>query len=67
MPDQLRGVAGEQATGVKEPSKTVLVGEAPAWSCYSWHQPRKVVAAESGDFWFNNARCVTSFVDEGVK
>ena len=58
------GVGGEQDTAVKEPSKTVLVGEFPAWHCFSWHQPRKV---RSGIYQFNNARCVTSFVDGGVK
>ena len=57
------GVGGEQSTSIKEPSRTVLVGETAAWPCYSWHQPQK---AGSGNYRFNNARCVTSFVDGRV-
>jgi prepilin-type N-terminal cleavage/methylation domain-containing protein len=62
------GVGGEQATAVKEPSKTVLVGEAAAWLCYSWHQPQKVGRlGTDGPSWINNARCATSFVDGSAK
>jgi len=64
IPDKFLGVGGEQVTAIKEPSKTVLVGEIVAWSCYSWHQPRKVA---DGNCQFNNARCVTSFADGHVK
>ena len=64
IPEPALGVGGEQATGVKEPSKTVLVGEGAAWLCYSWHQRRRT---GSVNFRFNDARCVTSFVDGHVK
>jgi prepilin-type N-terminal cleavage/methylation domain-containing protein len=66
IPEPPLGVSGEQATAVKEPSRTVLVGEAVAWLCYSWHQPRKVIQAATDNFRFSNARCVTSFVDGRV-
>ena len=62
-PKELLGVGGSQSGSIKEPSRTVLVAETAAWPCYSWHQPRKVA---SGNFRFNNARCVTSFVDGRV-
>lgn len=64
IPNPPLGVGGEQAAAVEEPSKTVLVAEFAAWPCYSWHEPRK---GQSGNFRFNNARCVTSFVDGHVK
>ena len=63
IPEPPLGVGGEQATSIKEPSRTVLVAEFAAWPCYSWHQPQKV---GSGNYRFNNARCVTSFVDGRV-
>ena len=64
IPDPPLGVGGEQATSVREPSKTVLVGETAAWPCYSWHQRRRT---GSVNFRFNDARCVTSFVDGRVR
>jgi len=63
-PKELFGVAGEPDTSIREPSRTVFVGEGAAWRPFSWHQPRKI---RSGNYRFNNARCVTSFVDGHVK
>jgi len=64
IPNPPLGVGGEQAPAVKQPSKTVLVAETAAWPPFSWHQPGNI---RSGNFRFNNARCVTSFVDGHVE
>jgi prepilin-type N-terminal cleavage/methylation domain-containing protein len=63
-PAQLLGVGQEQDTGIREPSRTVLVAESAAWPCYSWHKPKR---STRDNFRFNNARCVTSFVDGQVQ
>ena len=33
------GIAGRKISSIKDPSKTVLVAETPAFWPYSWHQP----------------------------
>lgn len=63
-PKELLGVGLEQLTSILEPSKTVMIAEITAWSCYSWHEAR---AAGDGNYRINNARNVTSFVDGHVK
>jgi hypothetical protein len=55
------GIAGVRITSIKEPAKTVLVAETPAFFPYSWHQPR----LGEGPM-FNDARDVVSFVDGHV-
>jgi len=55
------GIAGLKESTVAEPAKTVLVGEMPAWVCFSWHAPRKTVISA-----FNDARNVSGFVDGHV-
>ncbi len=49
------GIAGRKISSVKEPVKTVLVAEVPAFVPFSWHQPVRSIA--------NNARDMVSFVD----
>ena len=44
---------------IREPAKTVLIGEMPAWICFSWHAPQRASA-------FNGAMNLTSFVDGHV-
>ena len=62
-PDDLRGVGQTQDTAVQEPSRTVMVADAAAWPCFSWHAPKK---PRAGNYRFNNAWCVTGFVDGHV-
>jgi prepilin-type N-terminal cleavage/methylation domain-containing protein len=52
------GIAGLKITAIKEPVKTVLVAEAPAFFPYSWHQPRR----GEGPM-FNDAKDTVGFVD----
>jgi len=52
------GIAGLKLSTIKEPAKTLLVGEAPAFFPYSWHQPRPGEGPT-----FNDAKNVVSFVD----
>lgn len=55
------GIAAVKITSIKEPVKTVLVAETPAFFPYSWHQPR------SGDGpRFNDAKDMIGFVDGHV-
>lgn len=55
----LAGIAGLKETAIREPSKTILIGEMPAWICFSWHAPQRASA-------FNGAMNLTSFVDGHV-
>ena len=55
------GIAGLKITSIKEPVKTVLVAETPAFFPYSWHQPRR-----GGGSMFNDAKDMVSFVDGHV-
>ena len=53
------GIAGLKESSVVEPTRTVLVGEMPAWIPFSWHNPQKA-------FQFNNAMNQINFVDGHV-
>ena len=60
------GIAGLKLSSIKDPVKTILLAEIPAYDPYSWHQPKK------GDLqfwppWFNNAQNMVSFVDGHVR
>jgi hypothetical protein len=55
------GVAGRMISSIKEPARTVLVAEYPAWFPFSWHDPKP--PPTSG---FKDARNVVSFVDGHV-
>jgi prepilin-type N-terminal cleavage/methylation domain-containing protein len=52
------GIAGRQLASIKEPARTVLVAESPAFFPYSWHEPKP----GEGPM-FNDASNVVSFVD----
>jgi prepilin-type N-terminal cleavage/methylation domain-containing protein len=59
------GVAGWKMSSIKDPVKTILVAELPAFYPYSWHHP----ARESdfvNDSHFNDARDLVSFADSHV-
>ena len=60
----LFGVGGMPVAGIKNPSRTVLLAEAPAFDPFSWHQPRKPLSSETCKF--NDAMNVVSFVDGHV-
>ncbi len=58
------GIAGRTLSSIKNPSKTILVTEAPALIPYSWHEPKRPLAQENAIF--NNAKDMVSFVDGHV-
>jgi prepilin-type N-terminal cleavage/methylation domain-containing protein/prepilin-type processing-associated H-X9-DG protein len=53
------GIAGLKENSIVEPTKTILVGEMPAWISFSWHNPRSALQ-------FNNAMAQVAFVDGHV-
>ena len=54
------GIAGQKLSSIKNPVKTVLVAEMPAYMPWSWHQPMSRTPL------FNDARDIVSFVDGHV-
>ncbi len=58
-------IAGRKISSIKEPTRTLLVFELPAIFPYSWHEPRRPLAAENAVF--NNAMNMASFVDGHAK
>lgn len=58
------GIAGRTLSSIKNPVRTVLVAEDPAFIPYSWHDPKP--AAANGAPMFNNAKDMVSFVDGHV-
>ena len=60
----LPGIAGRQASSIRDPTKTVLVGDIPAWEGWSWHDPKHIMPPS---LWcFDNARNMIAFVDGHV-
>jgi len=59
------GIKGKAISAVKNPTRTILVAEMPAFFPYSWHQP-KTHPNETGWLTFNDAMNVASFVDGHV-
>lgn len=55
------GIAGRKLSSIKDPARTILVAESPAWLPYSWHHPKRPPSPS-----FNNAWNVVSFVDGHV-
>ncbi|MDB6121163.1 MAG: hypothetical protein JWQ71_156 [Pedosphaera sp.] len=53
------GVAGRRMNSIKDPVKTVLVAEFPAFLPYSWHEP-------GGKAHYKDAKDLVSFVDGHV-
>jgi prepilin-type N-terminal cleavage/methylation domain-containing protein len=61
------GIGGLKLSSIKEPSRTVLAAEAPAFFPFSWHQPATPRQVPPGE-WpsFNDAKDMVSFVDGHV-
>jgi len=57
------GVSGVKIAAIKDPSRTLLVAEIPAFFPWSWHQPLKL---PPGQYGINDAKNVVSFVDSHV-
>jgi prepilin-type N-terminal cleavage/methylation domain-containing protein/prepilin-type processing-associated H-X9-DG protein len=58
------GIAGRTISSIKNPVRTVLVAEYPAFDPFSWHKPQlPLVGANTR---FNNAMGMVSFVDGHV-
>lgn len=57
-------IGGRKLSSIKEPAKTVLVAEVPAFCPYSWHQPKPFVSGKPP--FFDNAKAVAGFVDGHV-
>jgi type II secretory pathway pseudopilin PulG len=58
------GIAGQRLDAVPHPAQTVLLAEAPAYSPYSWHQPKRPFSKDNTVF--ADARDVICFVDGHV-
>jgi prepilin-type N-terminal cleavage/methylation domain-containing protein len=58
------GISGRPLASIKNPSRTVLVAEAPAFIPWSWHQPKRPLNRLPP--MFNNAQDMISFVDGHV-
>jgi prepilin-type N-terminal cleavage/methylation domain-containing protein len=60
------GIAGRTLSSIKEPVKTVLVAEYPAYQPFSWHDPGRLTPTGSERPMFNDAKNMVSFVDGHV-
>ncbi len=61
------GIADRKITSIKDPVKTALVAETPAFYPYSWHQPRKPIQLSAGEQpMFLDAKDMVGFVDGHV-
>lgn len=60
------GIRGRKLSAIGHPAKTILVAEGPALEPYSWHDPKRPIAANLQSCFFNNARDIVSFVDGHV-
>jgi prepilin-type N-terminal cleavage/methylation domain-containing protein len=58
------GIAGRTIGSIRNPVKTVLVAEAPAFRSYSWHQPKLPLSRQNDQF--NDAKNMVGFVDGHV-
>lgn len=67
--DSTPGIGGMKLSSIKEPSKTVLLAEAPAFYPYSWHEPAPTPGAVLIDGrvgLFDDAKNMVGFVDGHV-
>jgi len=65
------GIANRALSSIKNPSRTVMIAEFPAFEPFSWHEPRSFAqwpffALRPQLPWFNNAKNMVSFVDGHV-
>jgi prepilin-type N-terminal cleavage/methylation domain-containing protein len=60
----LPGIAGKQTGSIRNPSRTVLTGDIPAWLGFSWHEPPRL---RPPHIWFSdNSPNPLCFVDGHV-
>jgi prepilin-type N-terminal cleavage/methylation domain-containing protein len=62
------GISGRKISSIKDPARTILITEVPAFFPYSWHQTSTPggVTLTGGVVLFNNAQNMASFVDGHV-
>ena len=62
------GISGRKISSIKDPTRTILIAEVPAFFPYSWHQTSTPggVTLPGGVVLFNNAQNMVSFVDGHV-
>ena len=62
------GIAGRSISSIKNPSRTVLVAEMPAFIPWSWHDPKRPLPTGAKEDWplFKDAKNNVSFVDGHV-
>jgi prepilin-type N-terminal cleavage/methylation domain-containing protein len=65
------GIGGKKLSSIKDPVKTVMATEVPAFFPYSWHQPGSdssfgAVRFSSGALLYDDAKNMVSFVDGHV-
>jgi prepilin-type N-terminal cleavage/methylation domain-containing protein len=62
------GISGRKISSIKDPARTILIAEVPAFFPYSWHQTSTPggVRLPGGVVLFNNAPNMASFVDGHV-
>lgn len=58
------GIAGRTISSIRNPVRTVLVAELPAFDPFSWHQPKRPLSVEN--YQFKDSRNMVSFVDGHV-
>lgn len=58
------GIAGRSASSIRNPSRTVLIAEAPAFDAWSWHEVKRPLSEENHQF--TDAKNMVSFVDGHV-
>lgn len=60
------GLSGVKLIAVKQPTRTVLVGEVAAFAPFSWHDPSSHGTANVDGTLYNDSKNVLSFVDGHV-
>jgi prepilin-type N-terminal cleavage/methylation domain-containing protein len=58
------GIAGRTVSSIRNPVRTVLVAELPAFDPFSWHQPRRPLSPQNSQF--KDSMNMVSFVDGHV-
>ena len=58
------GIAGAKMNSIKEPAKTILVYDLPAYAPFSWHQPTRLPPGNV--FGADNSKNMVGFVDGHV-
>jgi prepilin-type N-terminal cleavage/methylation domain-containing protein len=59
------GIAGQNLSSIRHPSRTLLIIEQPAFFPYSWHAPKRTVS-DTNNYSFKDSQNMASFVDGHV-